>query len=206
MVWMHTCTRFTSIVMNTWSCICTMCLCMCIYDVHHCMIYSAALWSRVILILIFTNYNAPLYGSTMDVHVYVCIYKPLFLIIFIYAHQIPHHTACVVNSYGHNIQDLFWHAFIIISALLVSRHLCHNSYYIETSSKRKAAESFWLENKFVPTCNTFGNLVKLLQQEEFLVTMHMKATVTLVNWNSVHPTQMDFPSMIDPAKIKQLLM
>ena len=35
--------------------------------------------------------------------------------------------------------------------------------------------------------------------------MHMKATVTLVNWNSVHPTQMDFPSMIDPAKIKQFV-
>ena len=138
----------------------------------------------------------------------MCVLTSLCFLLYLYAHQIPHHTACVVNSYGHNIQDLFWHAFIIISAPLVSRHrhLCHNSYYIETSSKKKAAQSFWLENKCVPTCNTFGNLVKLFQQEEFLVTMHMKATVTLVNWNSVHPTQMDFPSMIDPAKIKQLSM
>ena len=205
MVWMHTCTRFTSIVMNTWSCICTMCLCMCTYDVHHCMIYSAALWSRVILILIFTNYNAPIFMVVLWMFMCMWVFTSLCFWLYLYAHQWPHHTACVVNSYGHNIQDLFWHAFIIIGAPLVSRHqhLCHNFLlYCNKTVREKQLKIFHWKINLYP----LGNLVTLFQQEECLVTMHMKATVTLVNWNSVYPTQLDFPSMVDPAKINQLSM
>ena len=99
------------------------------------------------------------------------------------------------------------HLSLLVHPLFLDTNICATILTIsKQNNKRKTAQSFWLENKFVPTCNTFGNLVKLFQQEEFLVTMHMKATVTLVNWNSVHPTQMDFPSMVNQAKFNQLSM
>ena len=72
-----------------------MSLCKYTYDVHHCMIYSAALWSRVILILIFSCDQAAIWlvqSVCLSVRLSVCL-SHLF-----------HHVPIIVSSW--NFQEL----------------------------------------------------------------------------------------------------